>query len=101
MPSPSPSRPFLLGLSGASGPASPPPPLAQPPPLGPEVPPVVTDYGRLPPPEEAPIRPIPAEDLAPAHADSGRLIIHPIKDAGAVIASGSFLHDGMAIVPCS
>lgn len=30
-----------------------------------------------------------------------RVIMHPNKDVGAVIASGSFLHDGMAVVPCS
>ena len=30
-----------------------------------------------------------------------RLIVHPNKDVGAVIASGGFLHDGMAIVPCT
>lgn len=30
-----------------------------------------------------------------------RLFIHPNKDVGAVIASGSFLHDGMVVIPCS
>lgn len=30
-----------------------------------------------------------------------RLFVHPNKDVGAVIASGSFLHDGMAVLPCS
>jgi 4-hydroxy-3-polyprenylbenzoate decarboxylase len=30
-----------------------------------------------------------------------RVVFHPNKDVGAVIASGSFLHDGMAVVPCS
>lgn len=30
-----------------------------------------------------------------------RLFIHPHKDVGAVIASGSFLHDGMVVVPAS
>ena len=33
------------------------------------------------------------------HAD--RLICHPNRDVGAVIASGSFLHSGMVVVPCS
>lgn len=32
---------------------------------------------------------------------ASRLTIHPHKDVGAVIASGSFIHDGMVIVPCS
>jgi len=30
-----------------------------------------------------------------------RLVIHPNKDVGAVIASGSFMHRGMAVLPCS
>lgn len=39
---------------------------------------------------------------SPAFADlESRVIFHPNKDVGAVIASGSFLHDGMAVVPCS
>jgi len=33
-------------------------------------------------------------------ADHG-LILHPVKDVGATIASGSFLHDGMIVMPCS
>ncbi len=36
-----------------------------------------------------------------AEAFRGRVIMHPNKDVGAVIASGSFLHDGMAVIPCS
>ena len=39
---------------------------------------------------------------SPAFAElERRVIFHPNKDVGAVIASGSFLHDGMAVVPCS
>lgn len=41
---------------------------------------------------------IPKRDFAPLAA---RLVCHPNKDVGAVIASGSFLHDGMVVVPCS
>jgi len=33
--------------------------------------------------------------------DSSLLTIHPFRDAGAVLASGSFLTDGMIICPCS
>lgn len=33
--------------------------------------------------------------------DAERLVVHNDNDVGAAIASGSFLHDGMAIVPCS
>lgn len=32
---------------------------------------------------------------------AGKLVYHPIQDIGASIASGSYLTDGMAIVPCS
>jgi 3-polyprenyl-4-hydroxybenzoate decarboxylase len=38
--------------------------------------------------------------IADAHT-AQRLIVHPNKDVGAVIASGSFLHDGMVVCPCS
>ena len=31
----------------------------------------------------------------------GPVTVHPYNDTGALPASGSFLHDGMAIVPCS
>jgi 4-hydroxy-3-polyprenylbenzoate decarboxylase len=36
-----------------------------------------------------------------AEAIESRLVVHPNKDVGAVIASGSFLHDGMVVLPCS
>ena len=40
---------------------------------------------------------------ASAHAAAFErlLVCHPNKDVGAVIASGSFLHDGMVVIPCS
>ena len=48
------------------------------------------------------VRPLPSTaDLPDAGSLGERLLIHPNKDVGAVIASGSFLHDGMAVVPCS
>lgn len=37
----------------------------------------------------------------PATPHDSRLFIHPNKDVGAVIASGSFLHEGMVILPAS
>jgi 4-hydroxy-3-polyprenylbenzoate decarboxylase len=37
--------------------------------------------------------------VAPDLAD--QLVLHNDNDLGSTIASGSFLHDGMAIVPCS
>jgi 4-hydroxy-3-polyprenylbenzoate decarboxylase len=33
--------------------------------------------------------------------DPSRIVLHSGRDMGAVIASGSFQHDGMVIVPCS
>ncbi len=39
---------------------------------------------------------VPTAEL-PAH----NLYLHPIKDIGASIASGSFLHDGMVVMPAS
>lgn len=61
---------------------------------------VVSDYGRRLLFEEADIRSLDAESLVPG-VDDPRLVIHPHKDVGAVIASGSFLHHGMVILPCS
>ena len=37
----------------------------------------------------------------PEREGAGKLVYHPIQDIGATIASGSYLTDGMAIVPCS
>jgi 4-hydroxy-3-polyprenylbenzoate decarboxylase len=41
------------------------------------------------------------EEALKTHFPHGRWIHYPIKDIGAAIASGSFLTDGMVIVPCS
>lgn len=70
---------------------------------------VVSDYGKRLMLEEAGIGHYDACTLCPsltstppAAAEIGRrLFIHPHKDVGAVIASGSFLHDGMVVMPCS
>ncbi len=35
------------------------------------------------------------------HHRANQLIIHPNKDVGALIATGSFLHQGMVILPCT
>src|SRR5436190_23672774 len=39
--------------------------------------------------------------LAGADADTRGITLYNYNDVGAKLASGSFLHDGMAIVPCS
>ncbi len=63
---------------------------------------VASDYGRRLLLEESGVRRLTVEELAPRHAAAqDRLIVHPHRDVGAVIASGSFLHDGMVVLPCS
>lgn len=82
---------------------------------------VVSEYGRQLLADEAGVRQIALEDMLPHVFGAGetpagltrraapssvddwrrRLIIHPNKNVGAVIASGSFLHGGMVIMPCS
>jgi 4-hydroxy-3-polyprenylbenzoate decarboxylase len=105
MPSaPRPTRTFVLGVSGASGAAYALRLLEQLLLSGAEVHLVVTDYGRRLLFDEARVTHVNFESLCPTIPDASaaaRLVIHPNKDVGAVIASGSFRHDGMAIVPCS
>ena len=48
--------------------------------------------------EESNISTVDAESF---QVDKNLLIVHNDKDLGTSIASGSFLHDGMIIVPCS
>ena len=65
---------------------------------------VVTDYGRRLLFDETGITHVEFATMCTGIADwkaSQRLVIHPNKDVGAVIASGSFLHDGMVVIPCS
>ena len=48
------------------------------------------------------LRPSESPDEAQRFANRHtQLLIHPNKDVGAVIASGSFLHAGMVILPCT
>lgn len=103
-------RRFVLGISGASGAAYALRLLEQ---LllcggaggsGAEVHLVVSDYGRRLLFDEAGVTHLDFANLCPTIADAGaasRLVIHPNKDVGATIASGSFLHDGMVVLPCS
>jgi len=101
-------RVFVLGVSGASGAAYALGVLEQLLLAGAEVHAVVSEYGQRLLFDEAGIKRVTLDELLPglAASDAGeacrsRLICHPNKDVGAVIASGSFLHDGMAVVPCS
>jgi flavin prenyltransferase len=105
-------RRFVLGVSGASGAAYTLAFLEQLLLKGHEVHLVATDYGRRLLFDEAGVRRLVIEELVPALSGAApdpasrvalerRLIVHPNRDVGAVIASGSFRHDGMAILPCS
>lgn len=97
---------FVVGISGASGAAYSLRLLHLLLQSGAEVHLVVSEYGKRLLAEEAGVTKIDPQSLLPELIDSDgsyayKLICHPNKDVGAVIASGSFLHDGMVIVPCS
>jgi 4-hydroxy-3-polyprenylbenzoate decarboxylase len=105
-------RKFVLGISGASGAAYALRLLEVLLEQGHEVHLVVSEYGQRLLFDEADVRKLELGQLCPglkkradAAGGSGgmesRLVIHPNKDVGAVIASGSFLHDGMVVLPCS
>lgn len=98
----------MLGISGASGAAYAQRVLEQLLLAGAEVHLVVSDYGRRLLAEEAGVTRLEVGQLVPTLAAEAqtddvaqRLIVHPNRDVGAVIASGGFLHDGMVVVPCS
>ena len=102
------ARRFVLGVSGASGAVYSLRLLELLLSMGHEVHLVVSDYGRRLLFEEAGIARLDLKSLAPGLAAGegrisceSRLVVHPNKDVGAVIASGSFLHDGMVVLPCS
>jgi flavin prenyltransferase len=102
-PSSTPRR-FVVGISGASGAAYALRLLEQLLAAGHEVHLVVSEYGRRLLADEAGIRKLTTEELVPSLAGApaaDQLIIHPHKDVGAVIASGSFIHEGMVVLPCS
>ena len=99
---------YILGITGASGAVYATRLIDQLLSRGHELHLVVSDYGKRLLSDEMGITRLSLETLAPhLHTDqhastyASRLIIHPHKDVGASIASGSFLHDGMAVLPCS
>lgn len=98
----------MLGISGASGAAYAVRFLELCLTGGHEVHLVVSDYGKRLLADELGITSLGLGTLCPHLAEApgggdyeGRLFIHPHRDVGAVIASGSFLHDGMVVLPCS
>ena len=125
MPAADQPRCFVLGITGASGAAYALRTLEVLLDAGHEVHLVVSDYGRRLLADEAGVTRVDLQHLLPHRLDPAtppplglrppaggaqpwapdaitpRLVIHPNKDVGAVIASGSFLHDGMAVLPCS
>ncbi len=96
-------RIFVVGISGASGAAYSVRLLHLLLGMGHEVHLVVSEYGKRLLLEESGIKTLSLAELCPELAADcpGRLLVHPDKDVGAVIASGSFLHEGMVILPCS
>ncbi len=42
-----------------------------------------------------------AREWLEGQARRAEVVIHPVRDVGASIASGSFAHDGMVVVPCT
>ncbi len=40
-------------------------------------------------------------ELPEGSPSPANLVVHPFRDVGASIASGSFRHDGMVVIPCS
>ncbi len=107
-PVPPTNQRYILGITGASGAAYAIRLLDELLTKGHETHLVVTDFGKRLLKDELDLSSITFESLCPhlandPHAEHYRslLIIHPNKDVGAVIATGSFLHDGMVILPCS
>lgn len=99
---------FVLGISGASGAPYAVRTLEQLLMSGATVHCVISEYGQRLLFDELGVKKPSLADLCPNLGGStagpeleSRVIMHPNKDVGAVIASGSFLHDGMAVIPCS
>ena len=102
------NRRVVLGVSGASGADYACRFLEQCLLVGVEVHLVVSEYGQRLLFDERGVRRVSLDQLCPhlasspwADAFEKLLVCHPNKDVGAVIASGSFLHDGMVVLPCS
>ena len=101
-------RRYIVGITGASGAVYAARLLDLLLTQGHEVHLVVSDYGKRLLADEMGITRVNLETLCPhlardQHAQmyDSRLTLHPNKDVGASIASGSFLHDGMVVLPCS
>lgn len=91
---------IVIGISGASGAPYAVRTIELAASAGVEVHVCVSDLGRRLLAEEAGITQIDPQSLA-GTADPSRIVLHSGRDLGAKIASGSFRHGGMIIVPCS
>jgi 4-hydroxy-3-polyprenylbenzoate decarboxylase len=99
------ARRFVVGITGASGAAYALRLLDLLLGGGHEVHLVVTEYGKRLLADEAGITSVTREGLG-EHVRSlatraASLVIHPNRDAGALIASGSFVHHGMVVIPAT
>lgn len=94
-----PARRIIVGITGASGAAYATRTIELLAHAGVEIHVAVTALGRRLLADELDIKRLDA--LALSNGRGGNIIIHNDNDVGAVIASGSFLHDGMIVVPCS
>ena len=92
-------RRFVVGITGASGAAYAPRLLEVLGQSGAEIHLIVTPWGRRLLKDELGIRSMDLDALTRGHADQVRL--HNDKDVGAAPGSGSFVHDGMVVIPCS
>lgn len=90
---------IIVGITGASGAAYARRVIELLAAAGIEVHLAVTSFGRRLLADELDMRRVDLDQLSGGRAD--QIILHPDNDLGAAIASGSFLHDGMLIVPCS
>ena len=100
-----PRKRFVVGISGASGAIYAQRLISTIVDAGHELHLVVTSYARRLLHDELGMESLDVHALAalPPDADlrANHIFVHPHKDVGATIASGSFRHDGMVIMPCS
>jgi len=104
-------RRFVVGITGASGAVYAQRVITELVRLGHETHIVITSYGRRLLHDELGLESITARPGGGMHILAGipedadpaahGIVLHPAKDVGATVASGSFRHDGMIIIPCS
>jgi 4-hydroxy-3-polyprenylbenzoate decarboxylase len=111
VPSSGAPRRFVVGITGASGAVYAQRLITELVRLGHETHIVITSYGKRLLHDELGLESITAHAGGGLHLLAGipegadpaahGIVVHPAKDVGASVASGSFRHDGMIIIPCS